>query len=185
MEVHGQVILSFFFGFCCFVSFPPSSFRTFDIFGNLFSGVLKFWTCSIEDTNERYIESFTQRRSANFFSYLSIIQSVSRKLWSEAAWFRFSTHLYFAIASIYWISICICYLLKHLSIHVISLCPFKGTEQRSFRNTLKTNIYLFFHSRLAFDQNFCFNYGYQCNNQIVWCAINRIKEHKQSKFKRK
>lgn len=118
MEVHGQVILSFFFGFCCFVSFPPSSFRTFDIFGDLFSGVLKIWTCSIKDTNERYIESFTQRRSANFFSYLSIIQSVSRKLWSEAAWFRFSTHLYFAIASIYWISICICYLLKHLSIHV-------------------------------------------------------------------
>lgn len=94
----------------------------------------------------------------------------------------FSSFVLSTASSIYWISICICYLLKHQSIHVISLCPsLKWTKEVSdshtyihtYTPTQQTVVFFAFFalSSLAFDQNFCFNYGYQCNNQIVWCAM--------------
>lgn len=76
------------------------------------------------------------------------------------------------------------------SIHVILLCPSLNWTKKFplHTHTHPTNIYLriFCHalSSFAFDQNFRFNYGYQCNNQFVWCAINQNKEYKQSKVQK-
>lgn len=131
------------------------------------------------------IDSFTQRRSAYcfFFSYLSIIQSVSRKLWSEVAWFRFLAHLSFTAPSILNLNL---YLLPfEASIYScdFALSLFWTVNKEISDTPPPTSPFFFALSSFAFDQNFRFNYGYQCNNQIVWCAINQNKEYKQSKFK--
>lgn len=116
---------------------------------------------------------FTQRRYLLFSLWVW-------KLWSEAAWFRFWAHLSFAISSILNFNL---YLLPfEVWFRFVPL----WTNKRSFRHTLTNKHLSFFRSHLfAFDQYFCFNYGYQCNNQIVWCAINRNEKYKQSKLKRK
>lgn len=68
MKVHGQVILSFLFGFCCvFVGcffHQHRRFRTSNTFGNLLRPCWKFGHAAAPKIQPIRIDSFTQRRSA-------------------------------------------------------------------------------------------------------------------------
>lgn len=144
--MHGQVILSLLFVFCCFLNFVPSAFGSSLFVGNV---VENFGHATPADTSDTLVRSLKGVPLAYGFFFLflllSVIQSVSRKLWSEAVRFRFSAHLSLAIPTILNLNL---YLLPFWSIYRFVWFHFVPTvderHQHTTSNFRTTNVYLSF-----------------------------------------
>lgn len=90
---------------------------------------------------------------------------------SEAVWLRFLSHSSFALlrstnAASQFVLVTFCTITQ-------VLCLYLSSQEQSPFGRREEDFFVFL-SRLI--EKFRFNYGYRCNNQVVFCAINWNKE---------